>query len=706
MGEACGQRLKDLERAAVTARVGYFKCDMTLGTYEASPELSRVYGLPINRVHDRDEILTAIHPEDRGRVAGILSHTVKQPRDYAVEYRLPGADGVCRHMRVVADVSVDAAGHVQAFGTVQDVTAIREAESVARSSERRLRDFAASASDWFWETDSDHRFVYVSNRIEETTGRPASSFIGRSRMEVGADALQSDGWPTHVADLAAKRPFKEFTYWLRASKRGEDRLVQIGGVPVFDDDGHFVGYRGVGRDVTDTFLREQEMLRLAKCDSLTGLMNRHAFVEAVSNKRAQAGPDTLHTALFLIDLDRFKFVNDNFGHAAGDRLLQVFARRLQQTVTQNAEIARLAGDEFAIAIDLEETSRPTEEELNARLRDLAGRIYASCAGQAKVDNAVVDLELNIGVLPELRGNLDQALLEADVALNAAKRSSSRIQIFDDAMRMASNRRKTLERALRQAAANNEFYLVFQPQYDLRSGRMIGVEALMRWRREDGQEISPGEFVPIAEDSGLMPEIGRWVLDHAIEQLGSWRREFGADITMAINVSPQQFSQDDVSGLTMAASERHDVPPTSIELEITESVFVQDEGRVADVMRRLRSQGIRLALDDFGTGYSSLSYLRAFPVDRLKIDRSFIMTIEQEDSARAIVEGIVRLAHTLSLEVLAEGVELDRHVEILRQLSCDAAQGYLFAKPLPAHEIAEMLAPKPVLVTGSKVSARA
>jgi len=710
MGEACGQRTRDLERALMIARVGYFSSDMTLGTYQASPELSEVYGLPMRRAdgdaHTQDDLLAAIHPEDRGRVADLLRDVTAHPRDYAVDYRVRGADGCWRHVRVVADVSVDDAGHTRAFGTLQDITAARQAESAARASERRFRDFAAAASDWFWETDSEHRFIYVSNRIEELTGRPAASFVGRNRMEVGAEAATSDGWASHAADLAARRPFRDFAYWLRAGQQGTDRLVQIGGVPVFDDDGRFRGYRGVGRDMTEAFRREQEMQRLAKCDSLTGLMSRHAFVEAVSSKRAQGCCDSRQTALFLIDLDRFKFVNDNYGHAAGDRLLQVFARRLQRAVTENAEIARLAGDEFAIAVEFTATDPVPGAEVDQQLRALAAHIYQRCAGPAKVDNAVVDLELNIGVLPELRGDLDQALLEVDVALNAAKRARSRIEFFDEAMRQSVNRRKTLERALRSAAANDEFYLVFQPQYDLRAGQLIGVEALMRWRRPDGQEVSPGEFVPIAEDCGLMPQIGRWVMDRAIAQLAAWRREFGADITMAINVSPQQFSQDDVSGLAIAASQRHDVPTSSIELEITESVFVQDEGRVAEVMGRLRSQGIRLALDDFGTGYSSLSYLRAFPVDRLKIDRSFIMTIEQQDSARVIVEGIVRLAHTLGLEVLAEGVELHEHVEILRQLSCDAAQGYLFAKPLPPAEIGKLLAPKPVLLAGARVAARA
>ena len=658
------------------SRIGYVETNMTLGTYDASEDVVFLYNLPTGRTPTRDDILAAIHDDDRAYVGETMRSVIQNPRNFNMKYRVKGADGEYRTVKVTASVSVDSDQQVHAFGTVQDVTEIERAQAYARFNEERLRDFAEAASDWFWETDDNHRLTFVSRRFQTLTGISIDKLIGRSRMEYG-DRPETDAeWSKHRADLEAKRPFNEFKFWMKAPKNGEGRLMCISGVPVFDRLGHFTGYRGVGHDGTDQHKIIQKLKFLANRDKLTGLLNRHAF-EAEAKKLGRKKNQS-NLVLLLLNLVRFKYVNDNFGQHRGDSLLAAVSQRLANWLPADALLSRLAGDEFAILL-------PAQEQIE-NVGIIARAIIEKIVEPYELDGLVVTINACIGSTKQYGSDIDRALLEADVALNAAKRRGNNFEFFDNKMKLAADRRKSLERKLRLALSNDEFHLVYQPQIDLKSGQLSGAEALLRWRTKQGDDISPFEFIPLAEDIGLMPEIGRWVMDEAIRQQKQWQRAGLNDLTMAINVSATQFIRDDVAANLRESLALHKVAASSIELEITESVFMRDQDLVAKAIAKIRELGAKMALDDFGTGYSSLSYLRNFPVDCLKIDRSFIDPIVDDKSALAIVAGIVQLAHSLDLEVVAEGVELIEHVNVLRKLNCQTAQGYYFAKPLPASEL--------------------
>lgn len=686
-------RLENLLRALDVARIGYFSSNLTKGVYEPCPELAAIYGLPADRVPSRDEVIAATHPDDRGRLITLLDEVKQNPRNYEIEYRVLRRDCAEHFVRVVAHVWRENNGDVCAFGTVQDVTSVRRAEVDAKTSHARLQDFGHGASDWFWETDEYHRFSYLSAGIEGLTGISIGHFIGKTRLEVVSDPYTPDGCQAHLADLDARRPFQDFRYWIRAPHLGRDILINVSGRPIFDN-GRFCGYRGIGTNITAQIDHERAMRQLATRDGLTGLLNRTAFDNALTQilqaenatddgAPEQAKPARGQRALLLLDLLRFHSVNESFGRSAGDRLLNIVGQRLRNALSKQDLIARLSGDEFAIIL--------TGAHAHDDIEKVGKRLIGIVTRPIKLENSTVQVEAGIGVLKEISGDLDTVMARANLALNAAKKTNRDLVFFDEPMRAKANRRFTLEKDLSLALDHGEFSLRFQPQVSIVSGKLTGVEALLRWRAGTPHEIYPDEFIPIAEEAGMMGDIGRWVLREALKQGEAWRHAGLPVMTIGVNVSPTQFIYDELASDVIAAVDQSFIDRDRVELEITETVLMRDEAKAAVVLRDLRAAGIAVALDDFGTGFSSLSHLHAYPVDRLKIDRSFVAKICDEKSAQAIVKGIVQLADSLAIDVIAEGVETQGHAEILEQLGCEVAQGYYYAKPLTAEAIVDWYA---------------
>lgn len=426
---------------------------------------------------------------------------------------------------------------------------------------------------------------------------------------------------------------------------------------------------------------ERRLAEIAQLDQLTGLPNRYLLQDFLTRSLARATRFSHYLALLLVDLDRFKPVNDIYGHGAGDRLLQVIGGRLREAVRASDLVARLGGDEFTVVLtDLDDpdTALPRAERLLEVIRRPID------VGGCEVE---VGASIGIAVYPRDAGSIEELLLSADAAMYTAKAGRvGGVHLYTGEMRQRAVRRQALERSLRQAAAREEFCLFYQPQFELKTGRLSGFEALIRWRHPELGLISPGEFIPLTEETGLIVPIGRWALETGCAQLAHWRRAGHGQLRLAVNLSPRQMHEAGLAELLQRLLVQHELPPSLLELEITESHLLQKPDEVRRLLTDLSEMGVRVSLDDFGTGFSSLNHLRAFPGASLKIDRSFIQSLEETGSDAAIVRSLIAMAHSLDLKVIAEGVESPGQLRILTEYGCDYVQGFLLGRPAPPEEI--------------------
>jgi diguanylate cyclase (GGDEF)-like protein len=429
------------------------------------------------------------------------------------------------------------------------------------------------------------------------------------------------------------------------------------------------------------------MARLASEDSLTGLLNLRGFraalaeVEARHRDESQV-PDRVDYAILLLDLDRFKVINDTLGHRIGDLLLQETAKRLRATLRSTDVLARLGGDEFGILVDC--------VEARGALEDLANCLIKAMREPFDLGGYRVRTTVSVGaaISPFDGENADELAVAADLALYAAKeRSRDGYQFYRASMSKELTDRRQIEVDLREAIERNELELYYQPIVSLQDNKLIGFEALARWNHHSRGFIPPSDFIPIAEDTGLMTGLGEWALTEACTKIA----QLPGDLNLAVNLSPVQFAAPDLVDVVQRALILSGLPPRRLELEITESLLLENNEHTITMLRRLRELGVRIALDDFGTGYSALSYLRKFPLDRIKIDRSFVADIATQTDQVAVVQAVLNIARALGMTVTAEGVETPVQREFLKSLGCDNAQGFLFGKPVPFEQINEMLA---------------
>jgi diguanylate cyclase (GGDEF)-like protein len=421
-------------------------------------------------------------------------------------------------------------------------------------------------------------------------------------------------------------------------------------------------------------------------DSLTSLPNRALVLDRLEHALARSSRSGNQLAVFFVDLDRFKVINDSLGHGIGDEVLIEIARRLTTAARAGDTVGRLAGDEFVVISE--------DVELDEALR-LAERLAAAVAQPTNVYGREAGLTSSIGVVHTSAGGQAEDLLrDADVAMYRAKeRGRSRIELFDNAMRTRMLERIETEQALRRAIRSGDLRVHYQPMFSLTTGRAVSVEALVRWQLPGGRLVRPDEFIPLAEDTGLIIPLGAWVLTRACTDIARWRRDQPdlANLEVTVNLSGRQIADSGLSSIVADALFGSGLPESALTLEITESVLMEEAETTVETLRSLKGLGVGLAIDDFGTGYSSLSYLRRFPVDALKIDRSFVGGLDQGGEDLAIVTAVVRLAKALGLDVVAEGVETQGQLRELRRVGCHMAQGYLLGRPLPDADIAGVLA---------------
>ena len=582
---------------------------------------------------------------------------------------------------------------------VEDVGARRRTEKALQDSEQRFRHLVAMSSDWYWEQDANLRFTSITGGIAEKGGILPETLIGRTLWEYAEGMAETDWGRAHIDCLAARLPFSELEYAIR-DEDGELRWLSINGEPVFDDAGSFAGYRGTGTDITARKLTEQRIHHIAQHDVLTGLPNRSLLQDRLGQAVAYSARSGCAVWVLLIDLDRFKFVNDSMGHKAGDVLLMTIAARLRSALRDTDTVARLSGDEFVVIL-----TEQSDEQLSA---DIVQRLMDSVAQPVILGTKEFFVTCSIGVAvhPTDATAADGLIEHADVAMYRAKQvGRNNFQFYTPAMNDEAMERVRIESALRNALERKEFVLHYQPQVNLESGQVVGMEALIRWQHPELGVVAPGRFISVAEETGLIVPIGAWVMRTACAQNQAWQDAGLGRLRVAVNLSARQFGATNLVADIGAVLNQTGLAPELLEIELTESLFMSDVTLAVELLHAMKKLGVNLSIDDFGTGYSSLSYLSRFPIDVLKIDRSFVSDITRDASDAAIVASIIALAHNLQLDVIAEGVETREQLDYLRRHGCDEMQGYFFSQPLAAADFEQLLrqkkclAPVPTLAPG-------
>ena len=531
--------------------------------------------------------------------------------------------------------------------------------------------------------------VLACNRSARRMLRLPEDAIGLSIMKVIPRVLDEGGKPLPISKrpsmqaLETGKPVLGETVGLELAD-GEIVWVSENVLPIFrPGESEPISVVVSFTDIGPVREAQQQLRYLATRDALTGLYNRTFLAERM-HALLESASGTARPALLFVDLDGFKKVNDTGGHEAGDSLLRDVGRRLTGCVSDADTLARVGGDEFVIAVCCYENV----DELVALAQRVLGALAAPFA--AAGNEYYLGASIGISLYPDDGRSAAALMRNADSAMYAAKqRGTNQFQFFTTELRQRLQRRFQIERGLRRALASGELRLAYQPIVDGESGRMIGAEALLRWESEELGQVSPVEFIPVAEDTGMIIPIGQWVLEHACRQAAQWRRLFAPDFVMAVNFSPRQIADGLVEQVEGCLA-RTGLAPDALEVEITEGILMSDSQSVLPLLHALNDIGVRISVDDFGTGYSSLSYLKRFPLHHLKVDRTFVAGLPDNRDSVAITQAVVAMAHSLGMRVTAEGVETPEQASFLRSLRCERQQGYLFGRPVSAQACAALL----------------
>jgi diguanylate cyclase (GGDEF)-like protein len=523
------------------------------------------------------------------------------------------------------------------------------------------------------------RFTSIRQGRSRSLPFAESELIGRQRWDLPGDLVSPATWDEHRADLQARRPFRDLIVRQRDAD-GAPQYTLTAGDPFFDHNGRFLGYRGIGKNITEQVRAQERIERLATIDPLTQLVNRQTFDDRAGRLLADAYAGGKLAALLFLDLDNFRLLNNGYGHRVGDQMLSIVAGRMKNVIGEPHLLGRRGGDELvALLVDLPRAEAAVET---------SQALIAAVSEPARVLGMEVSVTPSVGIamFPQDGVDLDSLLNAADAAMYHAKESGRRTYAFyTPSVARKVDLRLRLEQRLRKAVETRDFKLYYQPLVSLADGKMIGAECLIRWKDAELGEISPAEFVPIAEESGLVIGLGDWVLREACRARQVWR-SLGLDVPpLAINMAGLQLRQlGCVERLLDVLAEFH-IAPNEIEIEITENGLIETTGIARENLVRLRNAGVKLALDDFGVGYSSLSHLRELPIHRLKIDRSFTVECMRDARTLTIVKAVIEMARSLGINVTAEGIETQAQQTWMQHLGCDSAQGFLFARPMPADE---------------------
>ncbi len=548
-----------------------------------------------------------------------------------------------------------------------------------------LREYEESAADWLFQLDTSRRLRQVSPRLAYALRRDPKSIEGESLIQlISGNAWISGRFPPSLHELADRlksgQSFSNLT--VEVSIEGERHWWELSATPIFDESGRHAGFRGVGSDVTAQRESSEKIAFLARYDTLTSLPNRLMVNEALSDALTYAEKWRTRCAFLMIDLDRFKSVNDSLGHMVGDRMLAQVAARLKTIIGEGETCGRLGGDEFGIVI------RDASDK--SRIEAVATALIEKLSEPYKIENHILYVGASVGsaIGPRDGKSVEELMRNADLALYRAKDSGGgEHRGYEPSLHALAEERRQLEFALRGALKNDEFSLQYQPVVDAHTHEVVSFEALARWNNADHGAVSPAKFIPLAEETRLIVPIGKWVLNEACNEAA---KAWPSHIKVNVNVSPEQLIEPDFATTVVQALARSGLAAERLEIEVTESIFLRDANIARKALERVMALGCSVALDDFGTGYSSLGYLRKLQFSTIKIDRTFVQGASQSAAeSLAIIRAVVAMADSLGMTTTAEGVETSEEAELIRNLGCTKIQGYYFGRPMQAEDASKM-----------------
>jgi len=714
-----------LAQAQHMARLGNWSFDLANGTMDWSAEMYRIFGFnPAFPPPPYEDFLRHIHAKDRASFNEALQEALRASQDCKIEHRIVLKDGITRWVQTIAQPAQNARQAV-VRGTVMDITESKLA-ALRLQVEHRVAQLVASTEDpdqampqiietictgfgWecgsHWSLDKDGALLRCSTSWGEKA--PAIwEFLALTKKMSAPNGVDLPGraWANRellfVKDVASEQGFSRTAAAQQAGLHGALALPIIAGgrvfgvielfsaEPVQPDEALSQLLKSLSAQIGQCLQRrlaEDQLRFIATHDPLTELPNRAMFNERLRHALHQGVRYNRGLAVMFIDIDRFKVVNDSLGHGAGDRLLQTCAKRLTECLRESDIVARLGGDEFVVMIENFTGPRDAIAVAQKILQDLAKPFFVD--GQEFLMSA----SIGISTFPDDGADVETLVKNADIAMYRAKdQGRNNYQFYSAQMNKHTFERLAMESSLRRAVERSEFLLHYQPKLDLRTGAIAGVEALIRWKHPDWGMVSPAQFIPLAEETGLIVQIGEWVLKTACEQSRQWRDQGIPGVRVAVNLSARQFAQKTLLQDVAKIIAQSGLTPESLELEITESMVMHNAEHARETLEKLKAMGVSLSIDDFGTGYSSLAYLKRFPIDCIKVDRSFIKDIPTDADDMAITKGVIALGHSLRLKVVAEGVETAEQRDFLQANDCDEFQGFLFSKPLPAEEVTALL----------------
>lgn len=669
---------KRLELAQQAGRVGSFEWDLKNNTYILSPELEQLYGLPLGGFKAiESNWISIIHPEDRDSAFKAVEAATRGEEDLGNEFRVVWPDGSIHWLHSRAQVVRDKDGIPEKmYGVNVDITKQKEAEEKAKRESRKFLTLIENSSAGILLLDATGKIISFGHSV---LGYRPEDKIGRNILEV----IHPDDHQNVLKELAslAGNPGNTHVAVYRAKhKKGNWRWIE-GVITNLLHDENIQAVVVNYRDITERVEAEKIIREQATKDSLTGILNRKTFQDILEQTIEDSKVNNKIFSVLFLDLDRFKNVNDTLGHEIGDKVLETIAARLSKVVGEQGTIGRLGGDEFGILLSDKDDRRGAQKMAKELLQIFKEKIVIE-------DNHLfIEGSMGITTYPRDGAEVNDLLRNADIALYRAKdEGRNNYRFYNDGMKMSAAKKLLLEQKLRAAPENKELFLEYQPIVDLNTNRVVNLEALIRWKHPVNGIMYPNQFVPLAEESGLIKILGRWALDEAIRQHQSWQKNFSELPKISLNVSGIEFIDPSLTKKISAILKRSKIDPQYLEFEITESTAMKNLSKTKEKLDVLSRMGIGIIMDDFGTGYSSLGNLQRFPLKKLKIDKSFIDNCTTNESDAAIVRAIISMAHSLGLKVVAEGVETEEQLSFIRAHDCDYAQGFFLGKPQPADKV--------------------
>lgn len=625
--------------------------------------------------------------DDRAWVREKITSAIKQGESFDLEYRILHADGSIHWVQESGGPLFNEHAELVALeGFIQDITRRKQSEKMAQQAEDRYRSIFENAIEGIYQTSSTGQYINFNPALARIYGYDSTIDLMIGICDIQKQLYVDPDKRTEFTELMKAHGqvlnFEAQVY----RKDGGIIWITENAHEVRDASGKLLFYEGTVEDISERKNYERQIEYQATHDILTGLPNRTLLADRLQQCMSFADRYSgSMLAVAFVDLDQFKMINDSMGHHVGDELLVTMAGRLSNSVRDSDTVVRLGGDEFVLLL----SSMQNADDIAQTMQRVLTAVADPCIIEGR--NFVVSCSIGIGIYPSDGTDPITLLKNADLAMYKAKQSGrNNYQFFSRELNEVLTKRVEIECRLRSAIENEEFLLHYQPKVDFATGKICGAEALIRWQPPGEMMISPMSFIPVAEETGQIEEIGRWVLINACRKASELNTLMGRPIPVAVNVSPRQFRQFDLVNTVESILKSTQLNPQCLELEITESCLVHDTGNFIKTLHDLKALGIKLAIDDFGTGYSNMAYLKDFPVDRLKIDKVFVNNLESESANIAILKAIVALGHSFNLKVVAEGVETAYQHAFLQGIGCNELQGYYFSKPLPAEAFIELL----------------